>query len=64
MASVCRWRDQNPPDAERRNLKVVRWLKPVCMDTVIATNTTLGREGVHGLECADRAGGAFWCAGT
>lgn len=46
-----------PDMSDEETIEVANALVEAGMDAVIATNTTLGREGVHGLECADEAGG-------
>lgn len=46
-----------PDMSDEETIEVANALVGAGMDAVIATNTTLGREGVHGLECADEAGG-------
>ena len=46
-----------PDMSDEETIEVANALVEAGMDAVIATNTTLGREGVHGLEFADEAGG-------
>jgi len=46
-----------PDMSDEETIEVANALVGAGMDAVIATNTTLGREGVHGLEFADEAGG-------
>jgi dihydroorotate dehydrogenase len=46
-----------PDMSDEETIEVARALVEAGMDAVIATNTTLSREGVKGLECADEAGG-------
>lgn len=46
-----------PDMSDEETIEVANALVEAGMDAVIATNTTLSREGVHGLECADEAGG-------
>ncbi|MHA6494431.1 quinone-dependent dihydroorotate dehydrogenase [Pseudomonas borbori] len=46
-----------PDMSDEETLEVANALVQAGMDAVIATNTTLGRDGVKGLECADEAGG-------
>lgn len=46
-----------PDMSDEETVEVANALVEAGMDAVIATNTTLGREGVQGLECADEAGG-------
>ncbi|MDA7085888.1 quinone-dependent dihydroorotate dehydrogenase [Pseudomonas sp. SA3-5] len=46
-----------PDMSDEETVEVARALVEAGMDAVIATNTTLGREGVQGLEFGDEAGG-------
>jgi dihydroorotate dehydrogenase len=46
-----------PDMSDEETVEVAKALVEAGMDAVIATNTTLGREGVQGLECADETGG-------
>ena len=46
-----------PDMSDEETVQVANALVEAGMDAVIATNTTLGREGVQGLECGDEAGG-------
>jgi dihydroorotate dehydrogenase len=46
-----------PDMTDEETARVAEALRDAGMDAVIATNTTLGREGVEGLQYADEAGG-------
>ncbi|MDM8349773.1 quinone-dependent dihydroorotate dehydrogenase [Pseudomonas sp. sp1636] len=46
-----------PDMSDEETVEVAKALLEAGMDAVIATNTTLGREGVQGLEFGDEAGG-------
>jgi dihydroorotate dehydrogenase len=46
-----------PDMSDEETVEVAKALVEAGMDAVIATNTTLGREGVQGLEFGDEAGG-------